>query len=501
MFHQFKSVGRQVLLICSLVILAQFQLIAVSKTNTKFYSNSELALPCDTPVYRYAMYRWEPTDYELYFFYRTQDQLAGVAELKETLDKWSTSEEFNSNLSFTPVELTDDSAMTVLPSEICDCFSAQAKESGFVLAGSKRECMFIESLSVETLTKQFATRSVEICDKLADGNVCVFVVIANESSNSARKRAAEVQKQLEKLKRELDNETIRLSSETEKLEGTDGDSEGITGGTNQNRPSFDWHFLNDSDSPWLQWSLQHATEDGQQANVMVFPVFGRGRALPPIDAEKLTEKWLVDQLEFLTGACACTVKEQNPGVDLLMQYNWDSAAKTMVEKYGREEGNETISNENDYFPEFLLGGDSVPIVSQSTVAGNENAGSENSTNAHSESDSSELQSTKSQESAQDESEKKSDQSTDSKLIGKTGADENVGQNEAQKNQDQQARSDGKDSVSGDNIANGGSPVGTRAISPDQKTKPNSNNVLMMVIGAVAAVVFAVGGLLLIAKAK
>ena len=25
--------------------------------------------PCDTPVYRYAMYRWDPAPYEIYYFH------------------------------------------------------------------------------------------------------------------------------------------------------------------------------------------------------------------------------------------------------------------------------------------------------------------------------------------------------------------------------------------------------------------------------------------------
>ena len=31
-----------------------------------------LALCCDTPVYRFAMYNWRPTPYEVYYFYTGQ---------------------------------------------------------------------------------------------------------------------------------------------------------------------------------------------------------------------------------------------------------------------------------------------------------------------------------------------------------------------------------------------------------------------------------------------
>ncbi|MBN2058896.1 MAG: hypothetical protein JW882_00650, partial [Deltaproteobacteria bacterium] len=56
---------------------------------------------------------------------------------------------------------------------------------------------------------------------------------------------------------------------------------------------------------------------------MVFPVFGRGRALGCLFGEYITERNIQDASAFLSGSCSCEVKALNPGVDLLIAAPWD----------------------------------------------------------------------------------------------------------------------------------------------------------------------------------
>lgn len=51
-------------------------------------------------------------------------------------------------------------------------------------------------------------------------------------------------------------------------------------------------------------------------------VFGRGRMMPGIPAERITEKSILGAATYLCGACSCQVKEQNPGLDLLVVADW-----------------------------------------------------------------------------------------------------------------------------------------------------------------------------------
>ncbi|MCH2202906.1 MAG: hypothetical protein MK102_13115 [Fuerstiella sp.] len=57
---------------------------------------------------------------------------------------------------------------------------------------------------------------------------------------------------------------------------------------------------------------------------MAFPMFGRGRALYALVGDGVAPDLIREACEFLTGACQCTVKAENPGVDILMKVDWDS---------------------------------------------------------------------------------------------------------------------------------------------------------------------------------
>jgi hypothetical protein len=58
---------------------------------------------------------------------------------------------------------------------------------------------------------------------------------------------------------------------------------------------------------------------------MAFPVFGRGRLLYAIVGAGINRDVLTETCMFLTAACSCQVKAQNPGVDLLLRADWDRA--------------------------------------------------------------------------------------------------------------------------------------------------------------------------------
>jgi hypothetical protein len=56
---------------------------------------------------------------------------------------------------------------------------------------------------------------------------------------------------------------------------------------------------------------------------VAFPVFGRGRVLYALIGAGIHEDTISESAAFLAGACSCTVKRLNPGVDLLMTADWE----------------------------------------------------------------------------------------------------------------------------------------------------------------------------------
>ncbi len=58
---------------------------------------------------------------------------------------------------------------------------------------------------------------------------------------------------------------------------------------------------------------------------IAFPVFGRGVALYALVGPGITAANVAAAHAFMTGDCSCTVKEQNPGFDLPLAFDWDEA--------------------------------------------------------------------------------------------------------------------------------------------------------------------------------
>ncbi len=58
------------------------------------------------------------------------------------------------------------------------------------------------------------------------------------------------------------------------------------------------------------------------AEPMVFAVFGRGRALEPLIGRGIHADNIREAASYLCGACSCEIKEQNPGMDLLLMADW-----------------------------------------------------------------------------------------------------------------------------------------------------------------------------------
>ena len=61
---------------------------------------------------------------------------------------------------------------------------------------------------------------------------------------------------------------------------------------------------------------------------ILFPVFGRGRALYALAGAGINHATIDEAATFLIGKCSCQVKELNPGVDLLLATDWAAAVQT-----------------------------------------------------------------------------------------------------------------------------------------------------------------------------
>jgi len=59
------------------------------------------------------------------------------------------------------------------------------------------------------------------------------------------------------------------------------------------------------------------------AEPLAFPVFGRGRVLHALVGGGINADTIMKACAFIVGRCACEIKAENPGVDLLMAVDWE----------------------------------------------------------------------------------------------------------------------------------------------------------------------------------
>jgi hypothetical protein len=60
---------------------------------------------------------------------------------------------------------------------------------------------------------------------------------------------------------------------------------------------------------------------------IAFPIFGQGRVLYALVGRGIRVETVDRAAQFLIGSCSCQVKEQNPGVDLVMAVDWKQMVK------------------------------------------------------------------------------------------------------------------------------------------------------------------------------
>ena len=55
---------------------------------------------------------------------------------------------------------------------------------------------------------------------------------------------------------------------------------------------------------------------------IAIPIFGRGRVLEGMIGQDITLEHTLGASSYLCSACSCQVKEENPGLDMLMAVKW-----------------------------------------------------------------------------------------------------------------------------------------------------------------------------------
>lgn len=282
-------------------------------------ATSSLVMACSVPVFRYALEHWRPDAYIAYVFYSgeltPEEQLIVESLEPKGLDGLRTA-----NLLVRAVNVLEDSTVEIQkileehPTESYPWVVVQTPPK----VGPPQTVWQGELNSSNVALVMDSPARKLINQKLTHQESVVWVFL-----ESGRKEIDDLAFQILTTQIELLERTLKLPEiEEADLEDLSVDPAALKISFSAIRISRD-----DPKEQVLTEMLLRVEPDLKDPQYMdepmVFPVFGRGRALYAILGQGIVPKVIEETGHFLTGACQCTVKSQNPGVDLIMNLDWD----------------------------------------------------------------------------------------------------------------------------------------------------------------------------------
>ena len=271
-----------------------------SKLTCILLLTATLAHACQVPVFRYALERWEPGRYRVRVPAKVEvDPLANAA-VESAAEVTQIELYFPPKLrqaATTPIwtaPMSQENVQRALDSPL------RRELSRRLLAGQSAVWVLLESGDAakdDAAAKAIAAGIVAAQDKLKlpDG------VITQDEANDPQKRRENADVLQSELPLEIAFSTLRLSRQ------------------------------NAAEAALIAMLMHLEPDLGDYATEpMVFPVFGRGRALEPMIGKGIHADNLLEAAAYLCGACSCEIKEQNPGIDLLMTADWAPVASREV---------------------------------------------------------------------------------------------------------------------------------------------------------------------------
>lgn len=286
------------------------------------------AVACNIPVFRYALERWSPDNCELLLFHEgplTADQQTKVHQLKQQ----NTTRSTDTSNSLTLIDLASltpahanlwKSIQTSTNQKITEPYLVVRMKlgKGHVVNGWHGTL----SRAIEVGILDSPARR-ELAKRLLTGHSVIWVVVRAQTKTPPVPAIQDLNSKAETI---LKTSFAWLSTNLELPEGI-----GLPGSELHSEIPLLLKFstleikredLKESFLINLFSELQpEATQRGED---LIIPVFGRGRALEVIPSSVLTDPLIKDLAVFLSGACSCQVKEQNPGFDLLMSVDWNT---------------------------------------------------------------------------------------------------------------------------------------------------------------------------------
>jgi len=286
-----------------------------------------VAQACSVPVFRYALERWQADPYEVFVFHRgplTSEQKAQADRLTR---------EGEAGKTFANVRVTTCDLDNEPDPDLVQLWQAQKTETTpwlavhYPVASRNPTPVWKGPLGEPEVTALLKSPMRKtIADRLIQGHTSVWVLLESGDKAADDKAATTLLARLAHLEKSLKLPEISEEDIAQGLVLIDPEDLKV---------KFSLLRLsrkNAAESMFIEMLLS-SEEDlrEEKPQPMAFPIFGRGRALYALVGKGINDDTIDAAGKDLTGPCTCTVKEQNPGIDMLMPVAWDERVERLPE--------------------------------------------------------------------------------------------------------------------------------------------------------------------------
>lgn len=282
---------------------------------------------CDVPVYRYALERWPPDAYQVLVFHRAK-LTAEEEQAVDVLRKASSAAGGHANLVVRAVDLS-----APLPASVEALWRSQEPTGlpwlvvAYPPGRTARGSVWSGRLSSPTARAVIDSPARdEIARRIAEGQSAVWVLIESGDRDKDEAAAAMLTRELARMP-----DALQLPAAAPGA-ATDPDVEAARA-----HLRVDFSLLRVSRTDPAEQVLvamllgSEADLRGEYASEPVaFPVFGRGRALMAVVGKGINADTTQFGCQSLIEACSCDIKDEFPGIDLLMNVPWEQTVQVSL---------------------------------------------------------------------------------------------------------------------------------------------------------------------------
>jgi hypothetical protein len=280
---------------------------------------------CSVPVFRYALEHWTSAPFQALVFHRGQLSDAQKAAARD-LGPDGLAGKVHANMSLRMVDLDQDP-----PPELVELSREHGGDSlprlvvTFPSSNRRNSVVWSGPLDAEGIAQLLDSPArKEIVQRLTDGQSAVWVLVESGDAVKDSAAAALLERRLKYLESVL---------EIPKLDAQDIANGLVSVGQEGLRLEFSLFRLSRNDPherPFIRMLLGVEADLEDVKAPLVFPVFGQGRALYALAGDGIKDETIDRAATFLVGKCSCEVKEQNPGMDLLLAADWEGIVKSQT---------------------------------------------------------------------------------------------------------------------------------------------------------------------------